>query len=328
MGRAQYRAAYLRYFLPWNIFKLCALFSSPEIKLPPHIDILTDLGSGLLTVPLALWLSFPHLRSAPLTVYCVDRNAKALEDGQRLFTAFAKECGEVCWQIKLVKADAMHPGIRGKAGLVTAFNVYNEISAGIARGDEDGLRFFARKTAAVLSSLVREDGVLIAGEPGIPSAGQFLSSLRGAFLEQGYRILQPCPHEKGCPMPGGKKGAKWCHFVLDTDSAPQSLHSLSEKAHLPKRKTTLSFLMAAPKNAAPSVGKNALRILSAPIRFGGDRAGVYACGAKGLALLYGRDALKLPFGSLIVCPMPATPEFDRKTGALLVPLPRKNRPIT
>ena len=60
-------SAYLRYFLPWNVVRLASLLPSLDLGTPPADPLLLDLGSGPLTLPMALWLSRPDLRALPVT---------------------------------------------------------------------------------------------------------------------------------------------------------------------------------------------------------------------------------------------------------------------
>lgn len=46
-------------------------------------------------------------------------------------------------------------------------------------------------------------------EPGTKAGFQRILSIRSWAIEQGLRILAPCPHRAACPM---KRGESWCHF--------------------------------------------------------------------------------------------------------------------
>jgi len=269
-------SAYLRYFLPWNVFRLCRIFSlgiMPELS---DGDAITDLGSGPLTLPIALWLAFPQLRRIKLEFRCVDKSAAVLDAGHKLFKAICSgksavkgaTPGEVSgtgensvWQIKTIHASLEEP-VRGKpAKLVAAVNVFNEVSSGLYQSG--GMERAANKAAALLGKLCAPDGSILVVEPGNPQGGAFITSLRAAFLEKGRPPAAPCPHAGDCPFPGtslpggtkSRKGspgrnsntkAKWCHFAFDTEAAPAALHKLSAAAKIPKERATLSFLLTAP----------------------------------------------------------------------------------
>lgn len=88
-------SAYIRYFMWWNLVRLTPLFSGFEKNASSKkvFDSLTDesvfldLGSGPLTVPIALWLAAPSLRQKKLTFYCLDYSQSALSFGEELFLA-------------------------------------------------------------------------------------------------------------------------------------------------------------------------------------------------------------------------------------------------
>jgi ribosomal protein RSM22 (predicted rRNA methylase) len=180
-------------------------------------DAVTDLGSGPYTVPIALFLSRPDLREKRLEFRCLDRTGKVLEAGAAIFEALraSSACG---WKLRSIRG-SLGTRIEGpKAALVTAANVFNELfwderHPASAEG--------ARK-APFLSALAREDGTILVVEPGIPRSGEFMSALRDACLALGRQPLAPCTHTEACPLPGGRRGAKWCHFAFDTDEAPNA----------------------------------------------------------------------------------------------------------
>jgi hypothetical protein len=125
-------------------------------------------------------------------------------------------------------------------------------------------------------------------------------------------------------MPGGRRGAKWCHFNIGADGAPASLHRLSANAGLPKEKVTLSFLLAAkrPPAPAPPLGYLAARVISDIFFLPDNSAARYACCEKGLALLRGGKAQmeRCEPGALFLTKMPQKPLLDAKTGAVILNL--------
>ncbi|MCL2479115.1 MAG: rRNA methyltransferase, partial [Treponema sp.] len=58
LGKPNLLSAYLRYFLPWNVYRLCRLLPSLPLDLKEG-SIVFDIGSGPLTFALALWISCP-----------------------------------------------------------------------------------------------------------------------------------------------------------------------------------------------------------------------------------------------------------------------------
>ncbi|MDR1250343.1 MAG: rRNA methyltransferase [Treponema sp.] len=343
LGEGPFLSAYLRYFLPWNVYRLARLLPSLTLPLGSGAAV-TDLGSGPLTFPIALWISRPDLRNIPLEFRCLDRAAPALEAGKKLFAALSG--GGCPWKIKTIHASLGETIRFSRAGLVTAINLFNELFWKLPRTDHAGLAAFAEKQARLLSSLCLETGSVLTLEPGVPRCGEFLSLLREAFSVRGRFPQAPCVHVGPCPMPGASPSgtpsasrssgpeAKWCHFVFDTAGAPASLLRLSEAALIPKERSTLSFLLTGPLsgaameepsvNSAPkSAGALAARIISDAFPLGDTRSfGRYGCSCRGLALVSGKrgDMEGLKSGTLETFAVKIPEQRDKKSGALMAGL--------
>ena len=275
LGTPPALSAYLRYFLPWNVFRLSSLLANADFCLPDKA-VVVDIGSGPLTLPIALWAARPELRDVPLTIYCMDRVERVLEAGQAVFETLCMRIdGRLPpWRLELRK-ESFGGGLPERAHLLTAANVFNEFFW----KDRRPLGERALETARTLLSYLRENGSLFVMEPGDPRSGSFISALRAALLSEGAPPLGPCPHALSCPMPGiyrhllppeetraikgdpnaapsryvlpqvvmPKKRDKypWCHFGVDAAKAPAWLEALSEEAGLPKERAVLSYLWAA-----------------------------------------------------------------------------------
>jgi hypothetical protein len=340
-------SAYIRYFLPWNIYKLCKLFSSDELSrsiknLFTDNTVITDLGSGPLSVPLALWCAFPGLHKK-MTVYAVDQNKNTLKAGRELFTSFA---GMNSWKIvticERIESDFKTP----PANLVTAAFTLNEAVEKIPQADTAALGKLAKKTALRLIKRTEQAGAILIVEPGVPRSAQFLSLLKEAFEELGFFARFPCPLETNCCMRGGRRGSKWCHFVFDTDDAPDLLQETSAQAGLPKERAALSFLFlqnvstgntstplcadsvplpihSAPFSADSAQNRKAgcaIRVISEAFRLPENKMGRYCCSPSGLLLIRGAAAviIRHTSGTLL---KPDTVRFagkDRKSGAVIV----------
>jgi hypothetical protein len=275
LGTPPALSAYLRYFLPWNVFRASAIFSNADFCLPDKAVVI-DIGSGPLTLPIALYAARPELRDVPLTFYCVDRVERVLEAGLAIFETLCMRVeGRLPpWRIELRKEGFGAP-IPERAHLLAAANVFNEFFW----KDKGSLGERALDTARTLLSYLRENGSLFVMEPGDPRSGAFITALRAALAAEGAYPLGPCPHSLSCPMPGiyrhllppeetrtvkgdpnaapsryvlpavtmPKKRDKfpWCHFGVDTDKAPAWLQDLSAEAGLPKERAVMSWLWAA-----------------------------------------------------------------------------------
>lgn len=315
-------SAYLRYFQWWNLLRLTKLFAglpAGQLNLPAE-GVCVDIGSGPLTVPIALWLARPHLRKKKLTWYCIDYSQQALSLGEELYLAVAARTAKLSssartinlqgmaedevepWRIVRIKGE-LGVAIWQKAHLVTAANVFNEVVDSSGKPPE----FTAKRAAHIISHYAAADAQVLVVEPGTPPAARFLSAFRGALARKGLRIVSPCPAgmewtgglgkggaEKtscGCPM-DGSRGSKWCHFTFSTEAAPAKLQKLSTSAGLPKERASLAFVLAS-SDAAETAGAEAagesdllsIRIISEPINLPGDRIGHYGCCRLGLVLV-------------------------------------------
>ncbi|MDR3122931.1 MAG: rRNA methyltransferase [Treponema sp.] len=334
LGEDPLLAAYLRYFLPWNVYRLARLLPALDLPLaasPQNAASVTDLGSGPLTFPIALWISRPDLRTLPLEFHCLDRSAPALKAGKALFAALA---GSGCpWKIRTIHASLGDPLRIPHANLVAAVNLFNELFWKLPRTDHGALSAFANKQARLLSSLCLKTGSVFVVEPGVPRCGEFLSLLREAFSARGRLPRAPCDHAGPCPLPGfspprsSGPEAKWCHFAFDTAGAPSALLRLSEAALIPKERSVLSFLLTGPLANSPAenpagetAGVLTARIISDPFPLGGARdVGRYGCSVRGLVMVSGaREKMeRLESGTLKTFAVKTPEQRDKKSGALM-----------
>jgi len=327
LSRPNYLSAYLHYFLPWNILRLCSLLPKLDLNLSDG-DTITDFGCGPLTFACALWITRPDLHNVRLEINCVDRVSSVLEAGKKFFTALSayENDSAVKWKINIIKKDInidRNGENRNKnagnqketsksknSGLVCAVNMFNEMYDRVSHNDTEGLRRMAANAASFLHREAADASILVV-EPGVPQSGRFISFLREAFIELGRAPLSPCAHASVCPMtrensPRDTRGArhqdsvkykkdKWCHFAFDADGAPKELKRLSAAAKLPKDRLVFSYLLTgsnAPQKSIPSAFQpqsGNIRILSDAFSLPRNRSGRYACSSEGLVLLAGEQ---------------------------------------
>ncbi len=336
-------SAYIRYYQWWNLVRLCRLFTPLPFTLNSG-DCAVDLGSGPLTVPIALWMCRPELRALDLTWFCVDISQNALKAGEEIFTALCAKTGGTPWKIVRVRGEC-GVSIQRRSALVTSANMFNELYW----DNPLALEAQTKKHASDLIAYTGGTGAVLVIEPGIPRAGRFISLLRDALISKNFFVLAPCPHQLQCPFPGLRFG-KWCHFTFDTADAPAALHRLSVDAGLAKDRAALSFVYARaeqssaatesvstgsistetdpaktalPKGVAPEA--LAVRIVSDVIKLPPFRTGRYGCSKLGMVLLAGSGSARAMLetcvsGSLVYVKVPelSTAERDGKTGALLI----------
>lgn len=351
-----YYSAYVRYFLPWNILRLSSIFASLPLKLDEGASII-DIGSGPLTVPIALYVARPELRTKSLTIFCTDKTERILKVGQTIFESLCVRMTGALppWKIVLSRQQ-FGSHLTEKADLLTAANVFNEF---FWKGKTPlGMR--ALLTAKQLLGYLKGSGSIFLMEPGDPRSGSFISAIRAALSAFGAAPIAPCPHSRACPMPGifrslespsgdPPSGAEtkplesvvmpkrrekypWCHFTIGTEGAPAWMKSLSDEAGLPKEKLVFSYLLSTiPGKAKPAAQASAdsrlIRVVSEEFPLPGFKSGRYACSAEGYSLIrYSPAQTSLSSGDLLPQIPPKALSagvqngrtFDEKSGAIIV----------
>ncbi|EGJ50439.1 small ribosomal subunit Rsm22 family protein [Desulfocurvibacter africanus] len=320
MSDAASLAAYVAFFLPWNLYRLTRLLSGLELDLPDNA-VCVDLGSGPLTAVQALWIAKPELRQRKLRFFCLDRAAQPMRVGLNLFRALVGQ--DTPWRIELVQG-AMGARLPARADLLIAANVLNEFSTRTGEGREE-------RMAQSLARQTTENARMLLVEPGTRTGGRLLSALRTELAEEGFMPLAPCTHVAECPMPG-TTGKAWCHFQFGVVGAPQWLQRMSEDVGFRRRGVALSFLYTGRGEAARSpADMSGVRMISDVFELTGVgfRAGRYGCAEAGLVIAAGdeHELKRLPSGCLWrPRQQPEEPLRDAKTDAIILPLEPLNEP--
>lgn len=329
-------SAYLWYFLPWNVLRLTRLLATLDIPAPTPLPlrkgeeaqprVLVDMGSGPLSLPLALWLAKPQWRSLPLTLLCMDVAPHPLELGSKLLNALAGP--DSPWRVITARASVDALGrelskVRGVPWLITGANVLNELKARPRTQDEgvsERLEALVEQLSAIMGAIPSNDVRALLVEPGTRLGGKTMLTLREAALERGLAPCSPCPHREECPLQDSRT---WCHFTFDVEGAPAWLRELSEAATLRKDSLSLSFLMlraqqeGEEENLATQADGPCGRIISAPFMVPAVAGYArYACTEQGLALV--SKAGGLPSGALVTLRATQSGRRDAKSGALIM----------
>jgi hypothetical protein len=246
-------AAYLRFFLPWNLYRLAWLLPGLDLPLRDGARLL-DLGSGPLTLPLALWCARPDLRGKRLEFVCNDLAMQPMERGREIFTALAGI--EAPWRFSLLRGPlekALGKREEPPFEAILCANTLNELAEERARPGRPELE---RRLALLTTKMVRRtapEGRIFLLEPGTRLGGKIIALVRRQALALGCAPLAPCPHALPCPMlPDGDEGERarraplytgWCHFTHTAASAPAALQALSLQARMHKRGFALSCLL-------------------------------------------------------------------------------------
>lgn len=311
--------AYTNYFMWWNLIRLTRLFANigaEAFKLSDNA-ICIDIGSGPLTVPIAMYLALPELRKKNITWYCMDYSQTALTLGEELFLNTASRilgatstddndnCG-IQWKIVRIKGSIGTP-IKAKASLITCANMFNEV----IQESKESPDYLAKKYALSLMSyadtgnkeIAKNPSILVI-EPGVPRSSRFITLLKEALAKRSYNTILPCPNLDSCPLSGNKQkgNGKWCNFTFYTDDVPKKLQKLSTASHLTKDRASLSFIFTQLHyNAVINTNETCMRIVSEMIRLPNNHIGFYACSKNGLTLVVnsGTEHLHLKSGDFI-----------------------------
>ncbi len=339
-------SAYCYYFWPWNLVRLAHLL--PNLPLPSMPALsegasawLVDMGSGPLTLPVALWLARPELRRAGIRVFAQDAARQPLALGQRLFAALAEAMGQSAWHSVIqqgpldggARAAVQRMGGDDRLWLLAAANVLNEYCQGRKAGrrghgmlEDDGGDDAPSVLEARLEGLLEQLGMvvrrnegaaLLCVEPGTRLGGKIVMLARRLLFAQGLQALSPCTHNGNCPLEGGRS---WCHFTFAAQAAPKWLVELSAKVGLGKDALSLAPLLVSKGESANADRNDSCdaRIVSTPFAVPGLRGRArYACSDKGLVLL--EDVASIPSGGVRHISIPADVRRDGKSGALIVP---------
>lgn len=309
-------SAYIRYFLPWNVYRQARLFAGLWLRLHDGARIL-DLGSGPLTAPMALWAARPDLRKKNITFVCVDRTAKALKIGEELFNIISK--GSERWTLELVEAP-LEQALRAPGlpyDMIFFGNVLNELRWGGDDPMEAGVVRIAEYAVQRLHA--KRQPHLLAVEPGTRLGGRLVSLLRKAAQDLGLTSLSPCTHQNLCPMLA-RRANSWCHFRCTPEGIPQWLRELSDKAGLPKETLAMSFIHL---SAVTARQEDKARILSNPLRLQQQgHFGYYACTKRGQLIIEEQGRPSLQQGDLSEYEMLPGKQLDPKSGVPRARLPQ------
>lgn len=250
-------SAYVHYFLPWNLYRLAWLFPTLPIPLQKG-SVVADLGSGPLTLPLALWCARPDLRGMPLRFICTDIANQPLEQGLAIFNTLTS--GNSPWEIECVRAPIESAVAKLPSGVdcIMAGNVLNELQPAKGQTLQERIGGVVHACSRKLSA----EGRMLFVEPGTRLGGKVITLAREAGRDLGLPILAPCSHQEACPlcrggedpqqrerrqfMRGGQIASQsnmWCHFSFPVEGAPSRLTRLTAAAKFDRRNLALSCIM-------------------------------------------------------------------------------------
>lgn len=295
-------SAYIHYFLPWNLYRLGWLLPSLPMRLKSG-SVIVDLGSGPLTLPLALWCARPDLRDIPLRFICTDMASQPMEQGLAIFSSLTK--GTSLWKIECVKApiETAIAKLSGTVDCIMGANVLNELQPAKGQTLNDRISSIVYACSRKLTT----KGTIFFVEPGTRLGGKVIIMAREAGRMLGLPVMAPCSHQERCPLakniegeawtegrqrPAGRQLASqanmWCHFSFPVEGAPTRLSRLTAAAKFDRRSLALSCVMmsagameVSAKEAALLGELDELEALYAETVMADSQAGVDVTGKKG-----------------------------------------------
>jgi ribosomal protein RSM22 (predicted rRNA methylase) len=182
--------AYAAYRMPATFAVARAVLGELSVVLPGfEPDRLVDLGSGTGAVAWAAVEVLPSLSGLSL----LEQSAAAVDLGKALVQhSDSPTLKAASWQSwRLSDADDV-----GAGDLATAAYVLGELSE--------------LQQESLLRLLALCAPVVVAIEPGTPAGFARILNARSYFINLGWTIAAPCPHELTCPMVARDD---WCHFA-------------------------------------------------------------------------------------------------------------------
>lgn len=121
MNEAGFLSAYINYFMWWNLVRLTRLFANLPKNAFESLEksenpVAIDVGSGTLTVPIALYLARPSLRNKKITWYCMDLSQTALSAGEELYFSVT---AKILRALEKGEGESLPPGFSQKSVFTT-----------------------------------------------------------------------------------------------------------------------------------------------------------------------------------------------------------------
>ncbi len=306
--------AYIHYFMPWNLVRLCQLFPSLDLAEVEDEDYVLDMGSGPLTCIIALWIARPDYRNKKLNIIATDVSTKPMEIARQILENLSNLLEvPLLWNIKLYKQsysqalDKKTSKLPQKAKLILSGNILNEVETRQKLQDTQLQELFSSYSSSI-SDLLHERGSYIAIEPGTRQGGRLISLLRRESIKNSLYPHAPCTHIQKCPFQERKNARSWCHMQCPA-FAPAWLKDLSAIAGFKRESLSISFVQL--KAFEVSYPPTTARLVSNPIKVPDYGLSHYICTHTGLMLLASTDDARLPLSCMVS--FNRSEKFDQKS---------------
>ncbi|MBF2055433.1 MAG: hypothetical protein IGS03_18445 [Candidatus Sericytochromatia bacterium] len=187
-------SAYLQLRLPATYAVMCQVWERLRTQAPDLTPrSLADLGAGPGTASLAAVQRFASLNQ----LHLLETDARMRQAGQSIFAGGPAPLPAASWQAgRLPVADWP------TTDLACLSYVLNELP------QQDWPQLFDK--------LASRHRLLVFVEPGTPQGFEHLRQVRNVFLQTGWQVWAPCPHQQACPI----TAPDWCHFAQRLARSP------------------------------------------------------------------------------------------------------------
>lgn len=207
------KLAYLAARFPATFAAASRVFSILAEQMPHFFPAtILDIGAGPATATLAASFIYPQIHKA----FLLERNRNAIDLGKKLLQS-----------VDIHEPIYLHQDMQTVKEFPNADLCIFSYSLGELSNSE---KLFANLCNSSLSTFIFL-------EPGTPSGFQMILKARNFFLENGFKIVAPCPHEKSCPL----KENDWCHFSVRLERS--KLHRLLKAGDLGYEDEKFSYVI-------------------------------------------------------------------------------------
>ncbi len=183
--------AYAAYRMPATYAVVHAALQRLHTAVPDFRPLtLVDFGAGTGAATWAATVVWPGIESVTL----LEQSQSAIDVGLRIMThsdsAVLQSAAWRTWRLSTTEADAV------RADIAIASYVLGELT--------DDQR------VVLVGLLMKCAPTVVLIEPGTPAGYARIIGARAALIDDGFRIVAPCPHDLECPM---LERGDWCHFA-------------------------------------------------------------------------------------------------------------------
>lgn len=226
MSTSLHHEAYLLTRMPATFAALAYVFQELKKRYELSLENMLDLGCGPGTGMWAALSLFPSIKKISL----IEQDRDLLSFAGRFGSLLKEEISSRIQNLEEVKEFDPHDLVLFSYSLGELKNRKN-----------------------VLMAAYRAAKVIVVVEPGTPKGFEVIREAREELIQEGAKIVAPCPHALKCPMEGGD----WCHFKVRLERSKE--HKNIKSAELSYEDEKFSYMIAVKDEYEPSFHSRILR---------------------------------------------------------------------